>query len=317
MSVVYFILGLGILLPLIGIIYFIYQGVTTRSWPKQALACIPVGIMLLIAAGVLFSANQAVENPPTEQQAVPTKGANPYARSAQSSTDTASSSAAAFHAEQQATQESAPSAAAIEKARAAAITHIPKVPADKDFVRINDNIPFFTNEDLTQTEPYAHYGALDHQGRVTTADALLDESLMPPAERGSMDGSIKPTGWQQKRYDNVPGGWLYNRSHLIGYQLAGSENDQKNLMTGTRWFNVEGMLPFENFVAHYIESTGHHVRYRITPVFQGNDQLAAGIFMEGFSIEDNGEGLCFNIFVPNRQPGITIDYATGKSQNAD
>ncbi|MDO4671060.1 MAG: DNA/RNA non-specific endonuclease [Aerococcus sp.] len=320
MSLIVFITLLAIALPVIGLVYFFYRGLWQKHWPKQALLTLPTGIALFIAAGLLFSANQAVKDPPktaSRQETLFEKNntaasSSTTPGSASQSTDTSSAKTNEHHSAST-SKSMTPSADAVEKARQDAIAHIPTVPDDKDFVRINDNIPFFTNEDLTQTEPYADYGRLDARGRVTTANALLDESLMPPEERGSMDGSIKPTGWQQKRYANVPGSWLYNRSHLIGYQLAGSENDEKNLMTGTRWFNVEGMLPFENFVAHYIESTGNHVRYRITPVFEGNNLLATGIFMEGFSIEDNGEGLCFNIFVPNRQPGITIDYATGKS----
>ena len=135
---------------------------------------------------------------------------------------------------------------------------------------------------------------------------------MPTTERGDIS-DIKPTGWQQAKYANVSGGWLYNRSHLIGHQLTGEDANARNLMTGTRWFNVEGMLPFENFVANYIEQTENHVRYRITPAFEGDNLLASGVYMEGFSIEDNGATIQFNIYVPNIQPHVEINYADGSS----
>ncbi|MDO4680025.1 MAG: DNA/RNA non-specific endonuclease [Aerococcus sp.] len=332
MTLVIFIGILAILLPMIGVLFFFYHGIRDRRWPKQALLTIPTGLALFIAAGILYSANQAVQPEEANQaQSSVALSSSSHSKSSSATSQSESSSSsktssdstekekassskkeAASSSEKK--QSSRSSDEAIERARQTVQSHAPNVPDGASFVKVNDNIPFFTNADLTQTDAYAHYGTLDHLGRVTTANALLDESLMPPEERGSMDASIKPTGWHQARYKTtVPGGWLYNRSHLVGYQLAGSENDPKNLMTGTRWFNVEGMLPFENFVAHYIESSGNHVRYRITPVFEGNNLLATGIFMEGFSIEDNGDGLCFNIFVPNRQPGVIIDYATGKS----
>jgi len=204
--------------------------------------------------------------------------------------------------------------AEIEAERQEVQSQVPDVPDDEDYVTVNDNIPFFTNEDITDTTPYSQPGQLDRLGRVTAANAVLNVDLMPSGQRGNMDSSIHPTGWVQNKYEGlVEGDYLYNRSHLLGYQLTGSENDSSNLMTGTRWFNAEGMLPFENYVANYIEETENTVRYRVTPVFEGDNLLASGVYMEGFSIEDNGEGLCFNIFVPNRQPGITIDYRTGEN----
>lgn len=197
---------------------------------------------------------------------------------------------------------------------------VQNVPLDKDYIEINHNIPYFSNDDIQHTTSWVTYGKLDRLGRVTQANALLGTDLMPAKSRSRETlESVTPTGWHQKRYSNiVNGGWLYNRSHLIGYQLAGENANPLNLMTGTRWFNAEGMLPFENYVANYIEKTENHVRYRITPVFAGNELLARGLYMEGFSIEDNGNtkqgGLCFNIYIPNRQPGIEIDYMTGKSK---
>lgn len=188
----------------------------------------------------------------------------------------------------------------------------PEVADDQCYVTINDNRPFFTNEQLTSLQEEEHYGELDALGRVTGAEACLSQDLMPSKPRGPID-TVKPTGWHQARYPNIPQGWLYNRCHLIGYQLTGQNANPKNLMTGTRWLNVEGMLPFENFVAHTIEKTGFHVRYRVTPLFVGKELVARGLYMEGFSLEDNGKSLCFCLYVPNRQPEITIDYQTGKS----
>lgn len=176
----------------------------------------------------------------------------------------------------------------------------------------NDNIPYFSDQEIEQAEVYAEYGELDALGRVTEANAVLGQELMPDKEREDISG-VKPTGWQQAKYANVDGGWLYNRSHLIGFQLTGENANPKNLMTGTRYFNVEGMLPFENYVANYIEETGNLVRYRITPVFEGNNLLASGVFMEALSIEDYGESLRMNVYIPNVQPGVEIDYATGDS----
>lgn len=190
---------------------------------------------------------------------------------------------------------------------------VPSVPAGEAYVEVNGNVPLFTNEDISSTEAWEDYGQLDNLGRVTAANAVLGVELMPAEERGDISG-VEPTGWNQAEYSVVSGGWLYNRSHLIGHQLTGEDDNAENLMTGTRYFNTEGMLPFENFVANYIEETENHVRYRITPHFEGNNLLASGIYMEGFSIEDNGEGLSFHIYVPNIQPEVEINYATGESK---
>lgn len=186
------------------------------------------------------------------------------------------------------------------------------VPSGNAYIAVNNNNPYFTNEDITSPEAYETYGALDSLGRVTVANAVLGVELMPAEERGDIS-SVEPTGWDQARYSNVSGGWLYNRSHLIGFQLTGENANPRNLITGTRWFNVEGMLPIENYVADYIETTENHVRYRITPVFEGTNLLASGVYMEGFSIEDNGKGIRFNVYVPNRQPGVEINYANGSN----
>ncbi|KAA9232096.1 MULTISPECIES: DNA/RNA non-specific endonuclease [Aerococcus] len=189
---------------------------------------------------------------------------------------------------------------------------IPQVPEGQTFLVVNNNVPLFTSSELELTTAYANYGDLDFLQRVTGAEGLLGVELMPDDAREPLT-SVTPTGWRQRSYVNVPGGWLYNRCHLIGYQLTGENANSKNLMTGTRWFNNEGMLPIENYVAAYLEETNHHVRYRVTPVFNQFNQLASGVYMEGYSIEDQGQ-VHFHIFVPNRQPGITIDYLTGESQ---
>ena len=188
--------------------------------------------------------------------------------------------------------------------------------SDKAFVYINDNKPSFTEENLT-TESFEIYSELDVLGRCGVAYANICKEIMPKEgeERQSI-GMIKPSGWKTARYDDViEDKYLYNRCHLIGYQLAAENANEKNLITGTRYFNVTGMLPFENKVHGYIEKNNkNHVLYRVTPVYEGNNLVASGVQMEAFSVEDNGEGVCFNVYVYNVQPGITIDYATGESK---
>ena len=185
------------------------------------------------------------------------------------------------------------------------------VPAydGKAYVAVNDNVPFFTEEELSSAS-YETYGELDPLGRCTVCVASVGQDLMPAEERGNI-GAVKPTGWHTVKYDFVDGKYLYNRCHLIGYQLTGE--NEKNLITGTRYLNIEGMLPFENMVADYVKETDQHVMYRVTPVFEGDNLLAAGVLMEGKSVEDNGEGVLFCVFAYNVQPGVSIDYATGES----
>ena len=187
------------------------------------------------------------------------------------------------------------------------------VPAydGKAYVAINDNVPFFTEEELSSAS-YETYGELDPLGRCTVCVASVGQDLMPAEERGNI-GMVKPTGWHTVKYDFVDGKYLYNRCHLIGYQLTGENANEKNLITGTRYLNIEGMLPFENMVADYVKETDQHVMYRVTPVFEGDNLLAAGVLMEGKSVEDNGEGVLFCVFAYNVQPGVSIDYATGES----
>lgn len=179
------------------------------------------------------------------------------------------------------------------------------------YVEINHNIPQFLETDLT-TSSYEYYSELDNLGRCGVVYACIGTDLMPTEERGEI-GSVKPTGWQTIKYDVVDGKYLYNRCHLIGFQLSGENANTKNLITGTRYMNVEGMLPFENMVADYVKETGNHVMYRVTPIFEGDNLLANGVQMEAESVEDNGEGILFNVYCYNVQPEIAIDYATGAS----
>ena len=183
------------------------------------------------------------------------------------------------------------------------------------YVVINDNNPAFNDADFT-TISFESYGELDGLGRCTTAFANIGKDIMPTEKRGAI-GEVKPTGWQTAKYDSVDGKYLYNRCHLIGYQLTGENANEKNLITGTRYMNVDGMLPFENMVADYIKETDNHVMYRVTPVFEGENLVASGVLMEAESVEDHGEGVKFNVYVYNVQPGITIDYATGKAVLSD
>ena len=188
-----------------------------------------------------------------------------------------------------------------------------QVPAysGEPFVILNGNVPLFTEEDLTD-ESYEYYGDLDRLNRCTYTMASIGRDLMPTEERGSI-GQVKPTGWVTAKYDFVDGKFLYNRCHLIGFQLTGENANEANLITGTRYMNVDGMLPFENMVADYIKETGNHVLYRVIPVFDGENLVANGVTMEAWSVEDSGEGVCFYVYVYNVQPGVEIDYSTGES----
>ncbi len=179
------------------------------------------------------------------------------------------------------------------------------------YVVLNDNQPLFVKDDLI-TYAYEKYPELDDLGRCGTTMACLGTELMPTEERGNI-GSIKPTGWQTIKFDFVDGKYLYNRCHLIGFQLSGENANRSNLITGTRYMNTEGMLPFENMVADYIKETDNHVIYRVAPIFDGDNLVANGVTMEAYSVEDDGEGICFYVYCYNVQPGVTIDYATGQT----
>lgn len=189
------------------------------------------------------------------------------------------------------------------------------VPAysGEPYVEINGNKPNFTDEDKARSS-FEEYSPLDYLGRCGAAFALVGVETMPTEERGSI-GEVKPSGWHTVRYNGVvDGNYLYNRCHLLGYQLTGENANEQNLITGTRYMNTEGMLPFENRIADYIDATNNHVLLRVTPIFDGENLVASGVQMEALSIEDKGNGICFNVYCYNVQPQIEIDYATGESR---
>ena len=199
----------------------------------------------------------------------------------------------------------------------ASVMNVPEFSGEA-YVVINDNQPEFSQDELV-TDSYEYYTELDGLGRCGYAMACIGIDIMPTEERGSI-GQVKPSGWKTVKYDFVDGKYLYNRCHLIGYQLTGENANQRNLITGTRYLNVEGMLPFENMIADYVKETGNHVIYRVTPIFDGDHLVARGVQMEAISVEDAGEGICFNVYAYNNQTGVVIDYATGDSalaQKAD
>lgn len=198
-------------------------------------------------------------------------------------------------------------------AASAAPVSLEDIPAytGSPYIALNGNQPEFEEGDLS-SESFETYSPLDSLGRCGPAYACIGQDLMPTEDRESISG-VHPTGWVQAEYDTVDGGSLYNRCHLIGFQLTGENANEENLITGTRYMNVEGMLPFENLVADYVKETGNHVLYRSTPVFEGDNLVASGVVMEALSVEDDGEGVCFHVYVYNVQPGIEIDYSTGKS----
>lgn len=191
------------------------------------------------------------------------------------------------------------------------IGEIPEYNGDS-YVIINNNNPDFTEEDKNTTS-FEKYSDLDYLNRTGASYANVSIDIMPTEERGKI-GMIKPSGWHTIKYDIVDGKYLYNRCHLIGYQLTGENANEKNLITCTRYMNTVGMLEFENKVADYVKKTNNHVLYRVTPIFEGNNLLASGVQMEGLSIEDNGKGIKFNVYVYNVQEGIEIDYSTGDSK---
>ena len=192
------------------------------------------------------------------------------------------------------------------------LSDIPRY-SGKAYVDVNGGVPNFTEADLV-TESYETYGALDKLGRCTVCISSIGLDLMPTEDRESIS-SVTPSGWLNKEYDKelVDGRYLYNRCHLIGFQLTGENAKKENLITGTRYLNIEGMLPFESMIAAYVKETENHVLFRVTPVFDGDNLVASGVLMEAKSIEDDGEGICFAVFAYNVQPGIVIDYKTGDS----
>lgn len=192
------------------------------------------------------------------------------------------------------------------------LDEIPGYDGVSEYIIINNNEPFFDEMEIT-TESFEEYSQLDSLGRCGVAYANISSELMPTEERGSI-GMIKPSGWHTVKYDIVNGKYLYNRCHLIGYQLTGENANEKNLITCTRQMNVGAMLDFENLVADYIKKTNNHVLYRVTPIFKGDNLLASGVLLEGLSVEDDGAGIKFNVYIYNVQDGINIDYSTGDSK---
>ena len=194
-----------------------------------------------------------------------------------------------------------------------------KIPdySTEPYFQLNNGKVFFTQKDKSIVKSFEKYEDLDVLGCVRGASACIGKDLMPKEERGNI-GNIKPAGWHTIKYDFIDGKYLYNRCHLIGFQLTGQNDNEKNLMTGTRYFNIEGMLPFENMVADYIKETGNHVIYRVTPLYYSEKDLVSnGVIIEAFSIEDKGDGIEFNVFVYNVQPGVFIDYSTGDNESAE
>lgn len=186
---------------------------------------------------------------------------------------------------------------------------------DRAYVVVNDNQPYFSEYDLTG-QSFEFYSELDELGRCGTACARIGVDLMPTEKRESIS-QVRPTGWLNEAYDHVDGKYLYNRCHLIGFQLSGENANEKNLITGTRYLNVDGMLPFENMIADYVKETENHVMYRVTPVFEGDNLLASGVLLEAQSVEDQGEDIQFCVYAYNVQPGVTIDYATGANSREE
>lgn len=196
------------------------------------------------------------------------------------------------------------------------LDRIPKYTGDP-YIVINGNMPFFTEEEKVSTVAFEQYSELDELGRCGVSYANVSRELQPEEERGEI-GMIRPTGWVQKKYEGIVDStppYLYNRCHLIAYCLTGQNANEKNLITGTRYLNVKGMLPFEEKVAAYLNREDHHVLYRVTPIYEENNLLASGVLMEAWSVEDRGEGICFCVYCYNIQPGIEIDYATGESRS--
>ena len=178
------------------------------------------------------------------------------------------------------------------------------------YISVCGGDPDFSENEITSVS-YEYYSELDALGRCGVCIASVGQDIMPTEKRGSI-GQVKPTGWHTVKYDFVDGKYLYNRCHLIGFQLTGENANKRNLITGTRYLNVEGMLPFENMVADYVKETENHVMYRVTPIFVGDELLARGVHIEAESVEDGGDGIMFNVFCYNVQPGVVLDYATGE-----
>lgn len=192
------------------------------------------------------------------------------------------------------------------------MSDIPACDGNAAYIAVNGNEPFFTEDELT-LDPFETYSQLDSLGRCGVAYANICQELMPTEKRGDIS-QVKPSGWgHNNEYEFVDGQYIWNRCHLIGFQLAGENDNEKNLITGTRYLNIDGMLDFENEIADYVKSTDNHVLYRVTPIYDGSNPIADGVLMEGYSVEDDGKGVCFNVYAYNVQPGVEIDYRTGEN----
>lgn len=267
-------------------------------------ASVFVALFIIIGIGVMTESDDSQVSEPPSQTLIDTE-----ATSSQKESETESSTLT----EPEDTSPSEPITEPVENT--VPIIDLQNIPAfsGSPYVEINGNAPGFTDADLTTTS-FETYSPLDNLGRCGVAYANIGTDLMPTEERGSI-GQVKPSGWHTVKYNGVvDGNYLYNRCHLIGYQLTAENANRQNLITGTRYMNVEGMLPFENMVADYIKETNNHVLYRVTPIFDGDNLVASGVLMEAKSVEDNGDGILFNVYCYNVQPGISIDYTTGDSE---
>lgn len=257
-------------------------------------------------------------DPETEKTYIETEEATEATESSSESEDASQTSTAEQEdtegtsgtTEEEGTTEEVPNGEDTSQEESITLADIPEY-TDSPYVILENNIPDFDEDDLTD-DSYEDYSELDDLGRCGTACASISTDTMPTEERESIE-EVTPSGWHSVTYSIVDGSYLYNRCHLIGYQLSGENDNEENLITGTRYMNVEGMLPFENMVADYIEETGNHVLYRVTPIFEDDNLVASGVEMEAESVEDEGEGILFHVYVYNVQPGVVIDYATGDS----
>lgn len=258
------------------------------------------GILALLLAGGILSPFVGDDSAPVEQPSAQTESISAAEEGPASAAD-----------EQKVAEKEEDPAKETSSAPNVSLDSIPAY-SGSPYVAVNGNVPYFTADAYTTTA-FENYSPLDSLGRCGVATACLGLETMPTEDRGSI-GQVKPSGWHTVRYNGiVDGNYLYNRCHLIGYQLSAENANSQNLITGSRYLNVEGMLPFENMVADYIKETNNNVLYRVTPVFDGNNLVASGVLMEARSMEDNGDGISYCVFCYNVQPGIQIDYATGDS----
>ncbi len=293
---------------------------------KTRISLIAAISLLLCSCAQAPSAAGTDRSPASYEAPSPSVSASPLAESPQESAESLPTQAAGSQSgdESAISSQSQPDMASLSgqeenlREPALSIPAAPFSPADigaysgEACAVVNGNVPYFSEEELT-TQSFESYSELDSLGRCGIAYACIGLDLMPTEERGSI-GNVRPTGWHTAKYnDIIDGNYLYNRCHLIGYLLSGENANERNLITGTRYLNVQGMLPYENMIADYVTESGNHVLYRVTPVFEGENLLASGVLMEARSVEDGGEAISFCVYAYNVQPGIAIDYATGES----